>query len=443
MIMGKVDFPVRQGRLLLDLRGSVRAVYAHYGWVVVGIAFLTVAAALGTRAAYGMLLVPLADTFGWGRGITAGAIALNALVAAVCSAPRGMLLDRWGGRRVFAGATALTGLGLATAALAREPWQLYAGVSILAGIGYASLRPQSMSVVVANWFVHRRGLAVGIVASGLGLGMLVLVPFTHWVIGQAGPQTALVALAALFLLGIAPLNALAQRNRPEEMGLQADGAGTLRRKRPGGGPRVRDAVRSGRFWALALGLTLSGVPSNFLLVHGVAHIVDAGFAPEVAAWVLGASGAAAAGAILLLGYLGDRWGTEKAYTLGSVALMGSLGLLYIAAPDAPALLYLYAGLFALGLASRQGLQGLLAAALLEGRALGALMGVVGIFIALGTALGPALGGWIFDYTGSYALAFVLAVASAVAAVGCVWVAAPRRGVLAGGDDAVLDGSGPR
>src|SRR5687767_13941787 len=84
----------------------------YYGWTVVAIVFLTVSASLGTRAAFGVLLVPVADGLGWSRGMVAGAIALNNVLWAVSAAPVGALLDRWGPRPVFAGAAILTGLGL-------------------------------------------------------------------------------------------------------------------------------------------------------------------------------------------------------------------------------------------------------------------------------------------------------------------------------------------
>jgi predicted MFS family arabinose efflux permease len=71
----------------------------------------------------------------------------------------------------------------------------------------------------------------------------------------------------------------------------------------------------------------------------------------------------------------------------------------------------------------------MAAALVQGPSFGALMGILAAHIALGIAIGPALGGWVFDHTGSYQPAFALALASTAAAVGGVWLAAPRHGRL--------------
>jgi predicted MFS family arabinose efflux permease len=105
--------------------------------------------------------------------------------------------------------------------------------------------------------------------------------------------------------------------------------------------------------------------------------------------------------MLLWGYVADRWNAECAYTLGSLALIGCAGLLFVVQPGRNVLLTLYAGLLALGLASRTGgTVDFMGAALCQGRALGSLMGILSAQIALGSAIGPALGGWVFDATGS-------------------------------------------
>jgi MFS family permease len=413
----------------------------YYGWTLVAIAFLTVSVAQGTRGAFGVLLLPLTDGLGWGRGLTAGAIATNALLWAVSAVPVGILLDRWGPRRVFGGAAVLAGLGLVLAATTQQPWQLYLGVGVLAGIGFAPLIPGTEGMILANWFVRRRGLAMGIVAAGAGFGILVLAPLTQWILVQADWPAAFVVIAALLLVLVAPLNALAQRHRPEDCGLVADGgshpaassAVAAGRLAPPAGPSVWAALHQPRFWLLAAAFLLGNAPTYFLLVHGAAFLVDGGFSAEQAAAVLGLAGACTVGGVLLWGYLADRWGSEWTYTAGSLGLIASLAVLYVVAPGQDGLLYAFAVLFALGFASRQGLGPFMAAALLRGRSFGMLMGVLVTHMALGVALGPLVGGWVFELSGSYYPAFVLALVSTLAAVVCIWLAAPRRGSLIRGE----------
>jgi MFS family permease len=401
-----------------------------YGWTVVAVAFLTVSVALGTRAAFGVLLVPVADGHGWSRSVVAGAISLSYILWAMVGVPLGALLDRWGPRRLFAGAAVLTSVGLTLAAVSQEPWQLYLGLGVLVGIGLAPLVPNTQTVIISNWFARRRGLAVGLAASGVGIGMLMLAPLTNWVVAQAGWQAGFLGLAALFVGGIAPLNALAQRRRPEDLGLLPDGAATAPAGPRLAGPSLAVVLRRPRFWLLALSTLPGTVAVQFLVVHGVAHMVDVGFAPARAATALGFAGACAALGMVVLGYLADRWGGEWAFTVGTGALIVGIGVLAVVQPGDDGLLFLYAALFALGFAARMGaLTAYMTAAMAKGPALGALSGILGTFMAVGAALGPVLGGWLFDQTGSYQAALVMAAISATLGIVLVWLAAPRRGAL--------------
>src|SRR5690349_11441249 len=224
-----------------------------YGWTVIAIAFLTTAVTLGTHAAFGVLLVALVDALGWGRSVVAGAISLTAVLWTLSAAPLGALFDRWG-PRVFAACALLAALGLALSAAAGAPWQLYVSMGVLAGIGLTPLRANMQSVVVTNWFVRRRGLAVGIVASGVGLGVTVVAPLTQWVIDQASWRAAFLVLAGLFALVVAPLNAFLQRARPADRDDRPDGAGDRRApSASAAGPTVRIALKHWRFWSLAFG----------------------------------------------------------------------------------------------------------------------------------------------------------------------------------------------
>jgi predicted MFS family arabinose efflux permease len=308
------------------------------------------------------------------------------------------------------------------------------------GVALTPFFVSSQGVVVANWFGGRRGLATGIMATGVGLGTLVLAPFTQWVVGAAGWAGAFAALAGLFLLVVAPLNALLQRRQPEDAGRVADGG---RGGPPApAGPTVRDALRQGRFWALMGGFLLGVIPFQLLLIHGVAHLVDVGFTRETAAATLGLSGAGAIGGMLLWGAVADRWGAEWAATGGAIALIAATALLFVLTPDRAPLLPLYAVLFALGMAARVGgVNPFMGAALCKGPSFGTLMGLLSAQVALGSAIGPALGGWVFDTTGSYDLALLLGIGCSAGAAVCVWLAAPRRGLLQkSGRHRVADGS---
>ncbi len=401
----------------------------YYGWTIVAASCLALALAMGSRAVIGVLLAPLFDSFDWGRAAIAGALSVSFVVSTLAAPGWGALMDRWGPRRTLAAAALLAGGGLGVAATTREPWQLYLGLGLLGGTGLAPFWTTTFGVVISNWFASRRGLALGVVAAGSGLGILLLAPLVQTVIRTVSWQAAFVVLAALQLGVVAPLVVVFLRRRPEDFGLTPDGTRAAPAARPTDGPSVGQALRDARFWCLVVGFPLGIAGHQFILAHGVAYLVDRGFTADVAALALSFFGGCTIGGMVLWGYLADRLGGERAYTVGSLLLLAAVALLYAVEPGRGALLWVFVVVFATGYGSRQALHAFIAAKLLQGRSFGALMGWMTAALSAGSALGPAMGGWVYDATGSYDSAFALAALFTAIAVVCVWLAAPRRGVL--------------
>jgi hypothetical protein len=62
-----------------------RRVPINYGWVVVGVVFVTMAICVNARTAFSLLFPPILDEFGWERGVTAGAFSFGFIVSAAMS----------------------------------------------------------------------------------------------------------------------------------------------------------------------------------------------------------------------------------------------------------------------------------------------------------------------------------------------------------------------
>ena len=73
-----------------------RALQRYYPWVVIGIAFLTVGVAFGTRNAFAVFLVAVIEEFRWSRGLASGALMLGSLAWTLSAPVIGILLDRFG-----------------------------------------------------------------------------------------------------------------------------------------------------------------------------------------------------------------------------------------------------------------------------------------------------------------------------------------------------------
>ena len=234
----------------------------YYGWLIIGVAFVTMAVAVTARTAFSLLLPPLTDEFGWDRGLVAGAFSFGFLVSAALSPIVGRVMDRHGPRVVIEAGVCMMASGLFMAPAIKEPWQLYATLGVLVGAGANLMTFTAQSLFLSNWFVRRRSLAIGIAFSGVGVGAIALLPYLQAVIGREGWRASCWAMGLLVLLVVGPLNLLVRR-RPQDIGLLPDG-GSHAARRTRGVSNIVDpawasidwtlarAMRTGRFWWVAL-----------------------------------------------------------------------------------------------------------------------------------------------------------------------------------------------
>src|SRR5437764_4572413 len=193
-----------------------------YGWVIVAVAFVTMAIGVNARTAFSLLFPPIVDEFGWDRGATAAAFSFGFILAAFLSPFLGRWMDRFGPRVVIEAGIGCVAAGLIGATYASAPWQIHLTLGVLVGAGSVCLSYTGQACYLPNWFARRRGLAMSIAFSGVGIGSIVLFPLLQRVIDAAGWRSACAALGIVVLVVLAPLNLLLRR-RPQELGLHPDG----------------------------------------------------------------------------------------------------------------------------------------------------------------------------------------------------------------------------
>jgi MFS family permease len=412
-----------------------------YGWVIVATAFVTMGIGVNARTAFSLLFPAILDEFGWSRGVTAATFAVGFLAATLYTPFIGLMMDRWGPRIVFPVGILVMSLGLALAPAVRTPWHLYLTLGVLVASGSMAISYIGHSLVLPNWFVRRRGLAIGVAFSGVGLGSITLLPAVQGIIEQAGWRAACWSLAVLLLAVLFPLNLLVPRQRPEELGLRPDGQAAPAGE--GAGRRRADdvvdpgwaavdwtlgrAIRTSRFWWLAVAY-FGGLFAWYLVqVHQTKYLTELGFSPQLAAYALGLVGLGGIVGQIGLGHLSDRVGREWAWTLaglGYVVCYAAL-LLLPAYPVRPLVYLMVAaqGMLGYGLAS---VFGPIPVELFQGRHFGVIFGTLNLAAGAGAGLGPWVAGLLHDRTGSYAPAFWLAMAGSAVSVGAIWLAAPRK-----------------
>ena len=161
-----------------------------YGWVIVAVVFVTMGIGVNARTTFSLLFPPILEEFRWDRGVTAGAFSFGFVVSAILSPVLGRMMDRVGPRAVMELGVGLMAAGLLLAPLTSEPWHLYLTLGVLVGGGSVCLGYSGQSLFLPNWFVRRRGLAIGIAFAGVGVGSITLLPWAQVVIEGAGWRAA-------------------------------------------------------------------------------------------------------------------------------------------------------------------------------------------------------------------------------------------------------------
>ena len=146
----------------------------YYGWLIVLIAFVTMAIGVTARTTFSLLMPPLIDEFGWDRGLAAGAFSFGFLVSAVLGPVVGRVMDIRGPRVVILSGVVLLSAGLFLAPYIERPWHLYVTLGVLVGGGANMMTYTAHSQFLPNWFVRRRALAISLAFAGAGVGSGVL-----------------------------------------------------------------------------------------------------------------------------------------------------------------------------------------------------------------------------------------------------------------------------
>jgi MFS family permease len=411
----------------------------YFGWLIVGIAFVTMAIAVTARTAFSLLLPPLINEFGWDRGLVAGAFSFGFLVSAILSPISGRLMDSHGPRVVIGSGVCLMSIGLFTAPLIERPWQLYATLGVLVGGGANLMTYTAHSLFLPHWFMRRRGLAISIAFSGAGVGAVVLLPWLQTIIGRDGWRASCSAMGLLVLLVIGPLTLFVRRG-PEDIGLLPDGAlcaaGTDEIHRP---TNVVDpawaaiewtlarAIRTSRFWWIMLAYFCALFAWYAVQVHQTQYLIEVGFTPFVAAWSLGMVSVVAIPGQIGLGALSDRFGREWVWATACAGFAVCYAAL-IALEQGPSRPLLYLMVVSQGFLgyAMTSVMGPIVVEIFEGPSYGAIFGTVTIALIGGGATGPWVAGTIHDATGSYRNAFLLAIACCILSTAAIWIAAPRK-----------------
>lgn len=401
-----------------------------YGWVIVAVAFLIGITESGAfQGILSIFMKPMAAEFGWSRAAVTGAIAFGSILAGGVSPLVGPLLDRHGPRMAAFWGILFLSFGLVGMTFVDRIWQFYLlfGMGRMIAVGILSL---VISVSVSNWFVRKRGRAIGITWLGPRFGSALFPVMVQFFIMTLGWRIAWSTLGVVVFVmsGIPALIFL--RRRPEDMGLRPDGDDP-----PAGGGRPdrilpegpeapanvdpepvwtrRQAFRTKTFWMLTGLHSLIPFVQAGINFHLYPFLTDQGVSPMRAVLILMTINLVGAFGSVGWGVWAEKIRVQRLLAVnnfgGGLIFLGLCGFasLNTDVRGGVVVLFLLAAGYGFVFGGRMTLLNLVWAEFFGRRSLGLVMGFSSPFRFIANALGPLFGGLCFDIFGNYGIPFCL------------------------------------
>jgi MFS family permease len=404
-----------------------------YGyWILVAAFFcLFIVSGCGFYS-FSLFVGPLEADFGWDRGEIMLAFTIYMIVVGVASPFVGRLLDRYGARKVIFTGALIGGLGFALLSLTNDLWHFYAGWFV-GGIGFAAMGILPTTAVVSNWFKKKRGMAIGLMSTGIGLGPFVLAPLIgSYIIPHFGWRLCYLAFAILTWVLIIPLALLVIKTKPADMGLypddtEASEAVVVNKASfsAAGELTLKEALATSPFWLILISVFVG----QFALVGGVQsqvpYLEDIGFLTATAATALGGVGITSAVGKIAFGWLCDRIPAKYVWAIGlGLALTSIVIIMNIGSASPLLMVWLYAIAMGLAMGSWVPAMSMLASTSFGLVSYGAIFGVFSLAQQIGASTGPLMAGYMYDAMKTYHWAFIIFLA--LCAVGIVASLLVRR-----------------
>ena len=411
-----------------------------YGWWVATTCMFTMSLTVGAfYYALPFLYPAIVESEGISRSqVTTGFFYGFTFVAPFFGIMAGTIIDKLGARQViriglwFIGIPLLL-MGFVAKDLQATPWQYYI-LCITIVIGYVLAGPIPNQVLISNWFREKRGRAMGYVYTGLGVGGIISILVTPWLIEQYGWRGTFQVLGVAILIPLVPLVQWVTRSSPQEMNLTPDGAApeTVGEGNPSSsGMNLREASKTRNFWMILGGTWFTLFAIGTVIDHLVFHLTDQGFtkgfAQNVMFWVLVASLAGRT----LVGFLADRYSKKNVMAVCYLMLALAIPLL-IKVPDLTAV-WAFTIIFGFFMGADYMLIPLVTAECFGLASLGKLLAAIIMGYSVGQFFGPRVAGQIYDSLHSYDYAWMMITAAGIIGATLIYFVSPPKKAEAGNE----------
>jgi len=372
------------------------------------------------------LFKPIASELGFSRAVTSIAASIGRLEGGVEAPLTGWITDKFGPRWIITFGVFLVGLGLILMYFIDSLWAYFVVWGVIAGTGNNIALTLPLDKAITNWFVKKRGLALGIRWAFTILAAVIVLPLIAWLITTQGWRTTcLIGGVVMLLVGLPVAWFLVKQYRPEYYGLLPDGAKTEAELKEGESRMIdkgieyageveeveftlRQAMRTASFWLLILAQASHSMAIPAILLHRMPFLTDMGIDPVKAALIIGVISSASIPAFIVGGFFTDRIKRgHLRFLMGGAYFLQSVGIAAFLLDQTIAMVYVFFILYYIALGISLPLTSAIFGRYFGRKGYGSIRGSLMMFIMPVGVASPIYCGWVYDTTGSYIPAFTV------------------------------------
>jgi MFS transporter, OFA family, oxalate/formate antiporter len=354
---------------------------------------LTVAFAFGLFC-WPAIYRPLTRAYGWNfaQANAGGSIVL--FLIGILSPFVGTLVDKFKPKRVILGGTFIIAVALTLLSTIHSLPQYYAFCFLL-GIGASAVSILPTSILIGPFFSRWRGLAVGFINAGIGLGGFIAPRLATAQIAKRGLSGTFLVLAACMAIPFLLTLIVVDNNAAPRVQTRSVYV-----------PALPELARMPMFWIFGIALFFSAHAMLGVQQNLISYLTGAHVSPKQAALVLAIALGAAAPGKLISGILADRVNARAGMIFSVICVaLGVLALLNT--PPQSAMIYSLAIVFGLGYGGIFNAAPTIIFEYFGTHQVGKALGLFYVFFGLGTASGGELAGYLFDETHRWSVPFTV------------------------------------
>jgi len=392
---------------------SYESKLSYAGWCVAAMAFLASVITFGLIYSFSVFFKPLASEFSWSRASTAGAFSIYGITHNIFAFFSGWITDKFGPKVAVALGGLCLGISMVLMSKVSSIWELYFYYALIFGLGVAAIYGPMMATV-SRWFTYKRGLAIGLTASGSPLGALAFSPLVAWLVSSYGWRAAYCCVGILAFVVFIPVTIFMKKSPVASFGTDT--------KSEAQGFSFREALKTRSLWTFGFSWLFIVLALFAIMVHIVPLITDKCVPLTMAGFLAGLIGAGGFIGRITAGFFSDKYGRKQILLTGYILQL--IMLTWLLFSDQVWMFFLFAPLFGLGFGGWAGVIASFPADYFGLKATGTIFGFILIMVGIGVGIGPFIGGYIFDITNSYFYMIMMCIIATIVAIILILVLKP-------------------